>query len=116
MAQASPARVGRTTLLTFVALVCTTTLANGWNPVRDVDAAIVRSLALGLVLLLVVGLPLHNLKLAVLDARALESTRPLRAALVFRWVITLANVILNFFLLALAFFFAAMLINGAAVA
>jgi hypothetical protein len=116
MAQVRSARVGRTALLTAGAVFLTTAVASDWVPLPGADQRVLQMLAVVPVLLVMVGLPFYNIREAVLDARVLESTGRWSVMLVFRWLITLAAVIINFFLIAVTFFFAAMLINGPAVA
>jgi hypothetical protein len=112
--QARPAKVARTTLLTIAATVWATAIASDWVPLPD--AGPLSMIVAVLVFSVMVGLPLYSIKQAVLDARALESTGPWNVMFVFRWLLTLANVIVNFMLIALALFFAAMLTVGPIVA
>ena len=99
-------RVGRTALLTIVAVVWTFMLADGnWFSGGDWPLPVVQFL----VPTLLGALPLANLVLAVRDARALQSGDDAQLG---RWIVLVVATLINMFLLAIAFLFGAMLVNG----
>jgi hypothetical protein len=108
--QVRSANVTRTTICTLAAAFWLAALGNGWIPV--VDLPIPEDIAVILSFVLIGVPPLINLSLGVRDARALERGKMADIRNVFRWLMTLLCVVVNFVLIGLTLLFGAMLLSG----